>query len=63
METVYVECSRDGTVIRTYDFGYARAPGLALPTHEHLIEQTKSNRTSERLAFPPYDGITFRVLW
>jgi hypothetical protein len=35
-------------------------PGLP-PERNKLIEEAKSNLTTERLAFPPYEGITFDV--
>ncbi len=32
-----------------------------MPPYEKLIGDAKTNLTNEGLAFPPYDGITFRV--
>jgi hypothetical protein len=61
--TTYVDCFRDGKLITTYEF---LCPGsLALPpqppANEKLILEAKTNLTDERLAVPPYEGITFKV--
>jgi hypothetical protein len=61
--TVFVDCLRDDKVIRTYDFlcsaSLAAAP--VVPPNAHIIEQAKTNLTNERLAVPPYAGMTFRI--
>lgn len=61
--TIFVDCSRDGNVIRTYDFlcpASSAAPPV-LPPSDHFIEQAKTNLTNERLAVPPYAGMTFKI--
>lgn len=64
LKTVWVHCykGRD-TLLRSYDFGVAvpLTGELKLPTREHLESQAKTNLTNERLAFPPYDGIKFKI--
>lgn len=61
--TIYVDCLRDGRLIRTYDFlcpASLAFPPLP-PADEKLILEAKSNLTTERLATPPYAGIKFQV--
>jgi hypothetical protein len=62
METIYVDCISDGAVFRTYEFGtpILGVPGIP-PSDEELKAHAETNLTNERLAFPPYDAITFRV--
>ena len=59
--TIFVDCLRDGKVIRTYDFlcpaTLAKPP--VLPSNDHLIEEAKTNLSNEGLAMPPFAGITF----
>lgn len=60
--TALVDCVKDGTVIRTYDFlspDSSAAPGT--PDHDHLISECKNNLMVERLAKPPFEGIKFIV--
>jgi hypothetical protein len=63
MATAYVKCLKDGEELITYDFGYADNFGVAKPTHESLVNEAKSQLTTDRLAFPPYDDVTFRVTY
>ncbi|HEY3638775.1 MAG TPA: hypothetical protein VGK90_11540 [Rhizomicrobium sp.] len=58
-----VDCSFTGRVIQSYEFGCpVPADGLpAIPNNADLIEQAKSNLTTERLAAPPYEGWSFAV--
>ncbi len=62
MKTIYVDCRRDGKLIATYDFGWpiTAVPG-PLPERNTMTSQAKDALTSQRLAFPPYDGIEFVV--
>lgn len=60
--TIYVDCLRDGKLIRTYDFLSPATLGPSAPsTDEQLILQAKENLSTERLAVPHFEGITFRV--
>jgi hypothetical protein len=61
--TIYVDCLRDGKLIRTYDFLCPASLGLppSPPPHEQLILEAKGNLSSERLATPPFEGIKFKV--
>jgi hypothetical protein len=61
--TVFVDCVREGKVLRTYDFlvpATIGGPSEVLPT-EHFIGEAKYNLSIERLAVPPFNGITFKV--
>jgi hypothetical protein len=60
--TIYADCLRDGKVIRTYDFLCPATLGpSAPPSNEQLISEAKNNLSNERLAAPPFEGITFQV--
>ena len=60
--TIYVDCLRDGMLIRTYDFLCPATLGpSAPPADEQLILQAKDNLSTERLAAPPFEGIKFEV--
>jgi len=61
---VFVDCVRNGQVLAFYQFGYGEtlAP-TARPEHQSLMAQAKTNLTNERIAFPPYTGIEFKVRW
>ena len=64
MKKVWVHCYQGTTLLRSYDFGVpvpADPRAFRLPTKEHLEAEAKTNLTTERLAFPPYTGITFRI--
>lgn len=61
--TIFVDCSRDGKIIMTYDFlcpASLAAPPV-LPPNDDFVKQAKTNLTTERLAVPPYAGMTFRI--
>ncbi len=62
MRRAFVDCWGGGKIIATYDFGLPQAilPGKS-PDNAELIEEARSQLTNDRLAFPPYDGITFKV--
>ena len=64
MRQVFVECWSGGKLIKTYDFGVPDAilPGKP-PGPDALVGEAKTMLTNDRLAFPPYDGITFKVRW
>jgi hypothetical protein len=59
----FVDCKRGGWLVATYEF--AQAITLAgpppQPDHELLEMQAKNNLAQERLAVPPFDGITFHI--
>ena len=60
--TMYVDCLRDGKLIRTYDFLCpASLASPATPDGEQLILGAKGNLSMEGLANPPFEGIKFRV--
>jgi hypothetical protein len=60
--TIFVDCFRDGTLMRTYDFLCPATLGPTTPPRdEDLILEAKNNLSTERLAAPPYDGIRFVV--
>ncbi len=58
----YVDCFRDGKLIRTYDFlcPVGQVPTARTPD-EVLIQEAKNNLSNERLANPPFTSITFKV--
>lgn len=61
--TVTVECWRGGQLIASYDSvltGTLAAPPPA-PDKEQLINDAKTQLTNDRLAFPPYTDIEFRI--
>jgi hypothetical protein len=59
---IYVDCLRDGKLIRTYDFLCpASLAAPASPDGEELILEAKGNLSTEGLAIPPYEGIKFKV--
>lgn len=61
-KTAYVKCVQDGRLLRTYDFLCpASGAGWTAPSDAHLINQAKTNLTSEGLAKPPYTGIKFEI--
>lgn len=60
--TIFVDCIREGTLIRTYDFLCPGTVGpTAPPSDEELIRGAKENLSNERLASPPFDQIIFVV--
>lgn len=62
VKQILVDCWHDDKLIRAYDFGATiSVAGPVMPPYEKLIGDAKTNLTNEGLAFPPYDGITFRV--
>jgi hypothetical protein len=65
LRLVYVKCWRGGQLLATYEFGVpgsAAAPPI-LPDTATLTAEAQTNLANERLAFPPYDGIRFEVVW
>jgi hypothetical protein len=59
---MYVDCLREGKLIRTYDFLCPASQAVpATPDGEHLILEAKGNLSMEGLANPPYEGMKFRV--
>jgi hypothetical protein len=64
MRTIWVHCYRDESLLRSSDF---RVPetlndaAVAQPTARELEDQAKTNLANERLAFPPYSGITLEI--
>jgi hypothetical protein len=67
MVKIVVNCIRisDGMIIRSYDFP-SPIPldprRTSPPAGQELIDQAKTNLTTERIAFPPYPGIKFVVV-
>jgi len=63
IQKVFVDCCRRGELIASYEYGFPASMGAppATPDREQLIDQAKEQLTNNRLAFPPYDDITFRI--
>jgi hypothetical protein len=62
MKKIFVDCFRAGEFVVSYDFGIPQPimPGLP-PDVDQLIDEAKTNLSNDRLAFPPYEGITFKI--
>jgi hypothetical protein len=60
---VYLKCWRGSQLLANYEFTVP-ASQAALPVLDRsaLIAEAKSNLTTERLAFRPYDGIRFVII-
>ena len=60
MGTAYVDCIRDGTVFKTYDFEFGGPvrPDF-LPEPQKLVGTAMTNLINDRLALPPYAKIRF----
>jgi len=61
---IWVHCYQRASLLRSYDFGIAETlndAALRLPTREDLETEAKTNLTNEGLAWPPYDGIKFKI--
>ena len=58
-----VYCLRDGKVMGgPYRLSHTRTFGpTSPPLSERLIEDAKANLLRERLASPPFEGITFEI--
>ena len=64
MKQIVVECIRVGEVIARYRFGLPSTLGPSVPpSHDELVNEAKMNLANQRIAGPPYAGITFNVLW
>ena len=64
MKKILVDCRRNGESIRVYDFGLPESLGLTVPpSKQELIDQAKSNPTTERLAFPAWADVEFEVYY
>ena len=64
MKTIWVRCYRGKALLRSYEFGVAEPMDprkVAPPNQKDLIDQAKSSLTTERIAFPSYEGIEFKV--
>lgn len=59
---VFIDCLKHGKVIASYPIGIpiALLPG-APPDTKKLEEEAKSQLTTDRIAFPPYEGITCQM--
>jgi hypothetical protein len=59
---VLVDCIRDGKIIASYQLGIPGSlifdPVIDRPKLEY---EAKGNLSNDRLAFPPYAGITFNI--
>jgi hypothetical protein len=61
---VWFHCVRDGKRFASYDFGIPiplAVSKAAPPTNQKLEDEAKTNLTNQRLAFPPYTGVTFEI--
>ena len=59
----FVDCRRGGILLATYELPQPVTAAGAPPqpdreTHE---KEAKNNLAQQRLAFPPFDGITFHI--
>lgn len=64
IKKVWVYCYQGYTLLRSYDFGVpvpADERAFQLPQRERLESDAKTFLTNERLAFPPYTGISFKI--
>jgi len=64
IKKIWIHCYRDGAPLRSYDFGVpvpADPSAFQWPSREPLEAAAKTQLTTERLAFPPYDGIRFEI--
>jgi hypothetical protein len=64
MRKALVHCYRDGTRFKSYELGIPETMNDAAvqqPTRKELEDQAKTNLTTERVATPPYAGITFEI--
>ena len=62
VKKIFVDCSRGGKIIASYEYGWPI--GLLtsnLPDRQPLIDEAKTQLTTDRLAAPPYDGVTFSI--
>ena len=59
----FIDCKRGGTLLATYEFsqGDTLAGPPPQPARELLEKQAKENLAQQRLAFPPFEGITFHI--
>ena len=58
----FVDCFRGDVLIASYPFGYGQTlEPTPPPSNESLVVGAKTNLSTERLAFPPFDGIRFVV--
>lgn len=60
MKKITVECRQDGVLLRTYKLTViqSRRPRPDLKSEE-IEDECRSLLTRDRLAFPPFAGITF----
>jgi hypothetical protein len=62
VKKIFVDCRRGGKLIASYEHGWPIAVlPVPAPDRKLLIDQAKSQLTTDRLASPPYDDITFEV--
>ena len=64
MRTVWVHRYRHGSLWRSYDFGVPETlndTAVKQPTAQELEDQAKTILTTEKLAFPPYADMTFKI--
>jgi hypothetical protein len=63
MKKVYVKCWKGSQLLATYEFGVpASAAAPPLFDAAGMISEAKSQLTTDRLAFPPYDEIRCEVV-
>jgi hypothetical protein len=64
MRKIWVHCYKEGTILRSYDFGVGETlndSAVQQPARKSLEDQAKTNLTNESLDFPPYAGISFEI--
>lgn len=64
MRTVWVHCYEGEHLLRSYDFGVPETlndAAILQPSRKHFEDQAKTNLANERLGFPPYSGIRFKI--
>lgn len=62
---IEVECLKHGVHLKTYLLGIGETlDGMIQgPADEELRADAKTLLTTDRLAFPPYEGISFNIKW
>ena len=64
MQLILVRCFRGDTLLRSYELGWPETlndAAVSRPTRERLEADAKTNLIDERLAAPPYAGISFKI--
>ena len=64
MRKIWVHCYQGDTLLMSYDFGVTETlddATLRRPSRKDLEANVKTNLTNEGVAWPPYDGIEFKI--